>query len=238
MRRIAILLLLALPAPASATTLADLRAEARTLALDNGTRLRFSTATIDNWLNEAQSIANLEMRLIRKSREFDLSAGTTFYSLPSDFLQLLRVTFKYRALGEPTSEALAGKVGWNWIEAKGQPTSYYINFASRTLIAFYPWPDTSSSTGTIRYEYWAQTTDMVLAADTPFNGITELQPYANALPVAAAVNMVRIDGRMDLVILYDNEWDQWMARIKAEANNRPNYRPGMQPGTPLIRTGP
>lgn len=227
-----------LPAPASALTLADLRTQARTLALDNGTRLRFSTSTIDTWLNEAQKIITLEIKPILKSTSFELASGTTYYSLPSDFLQISRVTLRHQEIGETTPEALAGKVGWNWFESKGLPSSYYINFSSRTKLAFYPWPNTTSSTGTVRYEYWAQSTDMSATTDQPWNSITELAPFHHALAYFAAARMAAIDGRPDLAVFYRTTFLEEVERMRREAKSRPSYRPSLQPGTPLNRTGP
>ncbi|MDI6774018.1 MAG: hypothetical protein QME60_01285 [Verrucomicrobiota bacterium] len=238
MNGVLLILVLWLPSAADALTLADLRTESRALALDNGNRLRFSTATIDGWLNEAQRVANLDVKAIRKSSLFETSAGTTYYALPSDFLQIARVTWKYRELGETTPEALAGKVGWNWIEAKGQPTSYYINFSSRTKIAFYPWPDTGQSTGTVRYEYWAQTTNMKATTDEPFGGTAEFNPHHHFLAYYAAGHMAAIDGRADLAGLYLGLFKDGLDRFRREINDRPSYRPGLTPGMPLNRTVP
>ncbi len=64
--RILLFLLLALnAAPAAALTLVDLRDQTRELALDTGPRVRFSTVTIDRYLNEAQRIAVLDAKPIR-----------------------------------------------------------------------------------------------------------------------------------------------------------------------------
>ena len=207
-----------LPHQARALTLADLRTEARVLSLDNGSRLRFSTSTIDNWLNEAQRIAAVETRAIRKAGAFELVAGTTYYGLPSNFLHVARVTFKYRELGEETPESLAGKIGWNWIESKGQPSSYYLNFSTRTNIAFYPWPSATS--------------------DEPWSGIDELVAHHRLLAYFAAAHMTAIDGRQDLSAFYMGMFSAGLERMKREANDRPSYRPGLRPGGPTIRTGP
>lgn len=233
-----LLALLLLPARGHALTLGDLRAEARVLALDNGVRLRFSTSTIDNWLNEAQRLVALETKSIRKAADFTTTAGATYYALRSDVIQVSRVTSNYQELGEETPESLAGKVGWNWIEAKGKPTSYYLNFATRSYIAFYPWPDTGSSTTSIHYEYWSQATDLSAAGSEPWNGIDEFTPYHRILAYYAAAHMTAIDGRPDLTAFYLQMYQAGLDRMKREANDRPSYRPGIRPGTPTMRTGP
>ncbi len=63
LKSIFFLLLSVLPAKASALSLLNLETEARALALDNGIRLRFSTSTIDTFLNEGQRIMVTSLRL-------------------------------------------------------------------------------------------------------------------------------------------------------------------------------
>lgn len=233
-----VLALAVLAVPSWGLTLSDLREESRALVLDSGPRLRFSTATLDDFLNEGQRIAVLDAKPIRKSARFELVAGTTFYSLPADFLQLQRVTLRYYDLQEMSPEALANRGSLRWEEAAGLPTHYFINFASRTKVGFYPFPDSSSSTGTVRYDYYAQATDMSATTDQPFGGDAELDPHHYLIAFYAAARMAAIDGRADLAVLYRTEFLEGLERLKREANARPSYRPGAIPGTGTGRTGP
>jgi len=217
--------LAALPPQAHSLALSDLRTEARVLALDNGaTRRRFPDARVNAFLNEGQRQIVLEARPILKSSNFELVAGTTWYSLPSDFLQLNRVTRDYYTLPETTPDALDRTSRWE--ETGASATHYLVDFSSRTKIRLYPWPESSSSTGTVRYQYWAQATDMSADADTPFNGIAELTPYHYVIAYFAAAKMSAIDGKTGLAALYLGEFRAGIERIKSEAKSRPSYRPG------------
>lgn len=217
------------PESAVALSLATLKTDARRLALDEGaTRQRFSSEQIGAWIHEAQEIAIEESRAILKSSQFELVSGTTYYDMPDDFMAMDRLTHDNETLYEVTPEALDRTS--RWIETGAEPTNYYINFASRTMVAFYPWPDSSSSTGTIRYSYWAQAADQ--ADDEtdedfiPYNGITELLPYHYGLSYYAAARMAIIDGRMDLANIYTAQWRASVEALKRSAKQRPSYRPG------------
>ena len=231
-------LLIGLASPSWALTLSDLRIQVRDLAIDNGTRLRYSTTTVDTYLNEAQRIVVLDAKPIIKAGSFELVAGTTYYSLPSDFLQMRRLGLRYLDLSEITLESLDNKAGLQWETSGGLPTNYYVSFASRTKVGFYPFPDTSSSTGTVRYEYYAQATNLSAASDEPFGGDAELDPYHYILVYYAAARLAAIDGRVDLAVFYRTEFLEGIERMKREAMLKPSYRPSASPINRSNRVGP
>jgi len=212
------------PLRSEALTYSEIRTEVRTLALDAGSsRNRFSNARILAMVNECQRQANIEAKPIIKSFQFELATDTTWYALPSDFLQVYRVTHDYDVLKENSPEALDRTDGWE--ETGGEPTDYFIDFASRTKIGVYPWPDTTSDTGTVRVEYIAQVSDLTGDTSVPFNSITELYPYHYGLAYCAAAHMTAIDGRSDLAQLYFAQYAAMVKRLATEAKSRPSYRP-------------
>lgn len=218
------LLSLLLGTPCHSLTVSDLRTQARILALDAGSsRNRFADARILDFLNEGQRQVNLDVKPIIKQTSFDLTSGATFYATATDFLQMYHLTSDYEALPEITPEALDKSS--NWEEVDGEPTNYFIRWSSRTMIGFYPFPDSTSSTTTIRYEYIAQSTDLSADTDIPFGGIRELYPYHYALAYFAAYKMAAIDGRTDLATLYMAEFRAAVERMSRESKNRPVYRP-------------
>lgn len=237
-KRYAWIICLLFASSAQTLTLTDIRSQSRDLAIDNGTRLRFTTSTIDNFVNEGQRIAILDSKALIKSANFELSAGSTYYSLPSDFLQMRRLTLRYQELEEQTPESLANRVGLEWETSGGLPTNYFINFSSRTKVGFYPFPDTVSSTGTVRYEYYASPTDLSASSDEPFGGSNELDQYHYLLVYYAAYRMAMIDGRQDLGVLYRTEFYEGIERMKREALARPAYRPAAMPINRTNRVGP
>lgn len=210
--------------PAYSLTVSDIRTQARILALDAGsTRNRFADARVLDFINEGQRVLNIETRALVKTTDFDLVSGSTFYALPSDFLQIYHLTSDYAALPEMTPEGLDKSS--NWEETDGQPVNYFIRWSSRTMLGFYPFPDDTSSTTTIRCEYIAQSTDLSADSDIPFGGIRELYPYHYALAYFSAAKMTAIDGRTDLAMLYMAEFKAVLDRMAREAKNRPSYRP-------------
>ena len=217
--------LLLLAPLAGALTLSEVRTEARTLALDSGsTRQRFADARLTAWANEGQRQAVIEARPILKAGAFSLSAGSTYYTLPSDFLQMSRVTLDYALLPEKTPEMLDDETpGWQDDVSTSNPTNFYIDFSSRTLMGMHPVPTTTS--GIVRYEYYAQASALSADGDTPFNSITELIPYHYLLAYFTAARMAAIDGKASLATFYMAEFKAGIERMKMEAKKRPAQRP-------------
>lgn len=227
--RLAVCLLL-LSASAHAIALSVLQAQARVLALDSGTtRQRFTDAQVLAFINEGQKLAVLQVKPILKSASFALVAGTTYYAMPADYLQMVRVTLDYVTLPEKSPEALAAKSG-GWEEQSGPPVNYYVDFASRTLVGVYPWPAATGDLGTVRYEYYAQATDLAGPTDEPYGGDTEFAPYHYMLAYFAAARMAAIDGRLDLASLYRQEFSALLESMRQEAKNRPAYKPSAMGG--------
>ena len=220
-----LILLLLLAAPAQAITLSTLRSDCRVLAGDTGsTRNRFSDAQLLRFLNEGQKDLVQFAKPIRKSTQFELVSGTTYYSAPTDFLVPIRVTRSYQLLSEVSIQNLDKQITWQTVG--GLPTSYFVNHSSRTLIGFYPFPNTTSSTGTIRMEYAAQATYLSADADQPFNSIVELQPYGYLLSFYCAYRASLIDSKIAMAQAYYAEFKRGSDMLASDAFSRPNYRPG------------
>jgi len=212
------------PGPAHSLSYSEVRTEARKLALDSGTRNRFSNAQILQFANEGQRQAVVTAKPIIKSWQFTPVSGTTYYATPSDYFQMWRCTQEYDILGETSPEALDRSDGWQ--EVTGDPENYFMHFATRTYLGLYPYPD-SASTGTVRCEYYAQATDISGDSDVPFNGIRELYPYHYALAYFSAGMMSAMDGRADLAQVYFSQYQSIVSRMEKEAMGRPNYKPGI-----------
>jgi len=198
--------------------------DCRLMIRDTGqSRQRFSRAQLLRFANDAQEDIIINTLAIRESNEFDLVSGTTYYSLPSNFLRMYRVTRDYQVLPEKSIASLDKNQEWE--EVSGLPINYYIHFASRGLVAFYPFPDSESVTGKIRYNYMAQPDDLSGDTDTPFNGIAELQPYGYVLSFYCAYRASLVDGS-PMAQQYFGEYQRGVQRISEDAVARPNYKPG------------
>lgn len=228
-----LLLLLLLAAPANAITLSTIRSDCRVLVTDDGaTRNRFSSAQLLRFINEGQKDLVQYAKPIRKSYSFELVSGTTHYALPSDYLTVVRLTRSYQVLPEVSIQNLDKSQQWQTVA--GLPINYYINHSSRTVVGFYPFPNTTSSTGTIRMEYTAQATDLSADSDSPFNTITELQPYGYLLSFYCAYRASLIDAKMGQAQAYYAEFKRGSDMLASDAFSRPNYRPGAVGGSPGV----
>lgn len=225
-----IFLLMLLAAPAQAITLSTARSDCRVLVQDTGTtRNRFSDAQLLRFLNEGQKDLVQYAKPIRKSTQFELVSGTTYYSAPADFLVPIRVTRSYQLLSEQSIQSLDKQISWQTV--RGLPISYFVNHSSRTLIGFYPFPDAATSTGTIRMEYSAQATDLSSDSDQPFNSVVELQPYGYLLPFYCAYRASLIDNDVTQAQAYYAEYKRGSDMLASDAFSRPNYRPSAVGGT-------
>lgn len=219
-----ILLLLVLISPANGATLSTLRSDCRQLITDSGaSRRRYSDSQLLRFLNEAQKDINTATKPIRKSTQFELVSGTTYYAAPSDFLVPIRITRNYQLLPELSIQSLDRQIMWQTVA--GLPINYYVNHSSRTLIGFYPFPNTTNSTGTIRMEYSAQVTDLSGDSDVPFNGITEIQPYSYLLPLWCAYRASLLDGKTTMAQAYYAEYRRGSDMLASDAFSRPGYKP-------------
>ncbi len=228
-----ILLLLLLAAPARAITLSTLRSDCRVLVMDDGTtRNRYTDAQLLRFLNEGQKDLVQYAKPIRKGYQFELAAGTTYYPTPSDFLSVERLTRAYQVLTEQSIKALDKTQQWQTVG--GLPISYYVNHSSRSLIGFYPFPNNSSSIGTIRMEYNATAADLSADADQPFNGVPELQPYAYLVSFYCAYRASLIDAEIAQAQAYYAEYRRGSDMLASDAFSRPNYRPGAVGATPGV----
>ena len=224
------LLLAFLAVPANADNLGTIRADCRMLSKDSGnSRRRFSDATLNGFINEAQREVVMGLLPIQKSIQFELVAGTTYYSLPADFIHIRRLTRDLLVLKEESPASLDKRSEWQRVA--GLPTIYFLSFASRTLVGFYPWPDNSSSTGTIRMDYSAQPAEMTADGDFPFNGIVEFYGYHHMLGHYCAYRASLIYGMNDMAAVYKKDFDDDFKRMGETATARPNYTPGISPGT-------
>lgn len=228
-----VILLIAAACSAQALALSDIRSQSRVLVSDSGTvtsRLRFTNGQIDDLVADCQSESVAQTWPIIRSTNLELSIGATYYSLPNEFLAVKRVTWKNRVLSEKSPVALDQTKEWETIS--GTPQNYFITFASRTLIGIYPYPADSSSTGTVKVEFYAQATDLSSDSSVPFNGIREFYSLHYILTYCAAAKMAAIDGQVNLIPVYQQTYIQGLARLAGVAMARPSNNPSITPGIP------
>lgn len=219
--------LLAFPVPLKAAeTLSQLITDARVLTLDaaSSTRQRFSDTQITQFLNVGQRQAMINNHCLQQNLVFQLVPGTTYYSLPSNYLAITRVTIGSKWLLEMTPASLDGR-SRSWETASGYPTYYFTNYSSRSLVGFAPWPATSSDTDTVKVEYDIQANDLINSTDQPFNGINELQDYHHMLAYFAAYVMETIEGQTAQAQAFLGIYTNGVKEMTNHCTERPNYLP-------------
>lgn len=221
----AIILALLVGINAEAKTATQLVSTARDLARDPSAtgRARFTDAQILDFINEGQRDTIGATLCIRREYSFDTSSASSYYALPSDFMQIDRVLSDNQRL-EEKSPAKLDQTSSEWETETGSPQNYYINFASRTKIGIYPYPVSSSSTETVKVEYYAQPIEMV-STSTPFNSITELIPFQQMLSFYAASSMLAIDGLIPQSDRYMQRYLAYRAQLNQYCRARPGYFP-------------
>lgn len=141
-----------------------------------------------------------------------------------------RVTIGYKYIPEASPAALDGR-SRGWEQASGYPTYYFVNFSSRGLLGFAPWPATSTDTDTVKIEFDVQPSDMSTGTDQPFNGAVEMQDYAHSLGYFAAAVMSQIQGLTAKASGYMGLYSSVMAGMSKQCLSRPVYLPSAV-GTP------
>lgn len=227
MRRLGLVsFLLLIPLASFGLTLSQLITNTRILIQDasSNTRQRFPDSTYTQVLNEAQQSAIEQTRCLRQSTNFTLAQGTTYYSLPSNFLTIERVTVGSKYLQEMTPAALDGRSrGWEY--ASGYPTYYFLNFSTPTSIGFAPFPQTSTDTDTVKVEYDVLPTNLSAGTDVPFNNVGSLYDYHDALQYYAAAVLSTIDNQPQRAQNYMPLYTSEIAQMAKRCLSRPSYLP-------------
>ena len=227
MCRFLLLALLAFPSQLNASeTLSALITDARVLTLDaaSSTRQRFTDTQITELLNQGMRNLIASNHCLQQSLTFNLVPGTTYYPLPANYDAMLRVTVGAKWLLEMTPAALDGR-SRSWETSSGYPTYYFINFSSRSLIGFAPWPATSSDTDTVKIEYDIAAADMVNSSDLPFNAVNELQQYDHMLAYYAASIMSTVEGQTDQAAVFMTQYALESKIFNDHCIELPNYMP-------------
>lgn len=225
-----ILILLLVPSLSHSIAMSTLRDDCRTLIKDAGptNRARFSNSSLERFLNEGHKDLVQRAQVVRNSVKFELIPGVTYYIMPHDFLQPVRVTRDFLYLPQRSIQHLDKNQEWE--EVKGLPINYFLHFSTRTHLGFYPFPDSSSSTGTIRADYIATAGELLTDTDEPFNRTQELQPHAYLISLYCAYRASIIDGMPQWAQFYRQEYLSGLAWFSEDGKDRVYYRPGAQAG--------
>lgn len=222
---LAAFLFLAVPVRAQ-QALSTLISTSRTLALDqqpNG-RQRFSDSQYTTWLNDAQRQAVATTHCLRQSLNFTLLPGTTYYSLPANYLAMERATIGQKYIQQMSQNALDGR-SRGWEAASGYPTYYFNPVSSPTLVGFAPWPAQSTDTDTVKMDFDVQAADLVNSGDLAFNGNPKMADYNQALPYYAAALASTVQGQAGRAQSYMSVYGAVVKTMSARCLEMPAYLP-------------
>ena len=231
-RRFVVLVVLALFAPVhsrAAENLTQLIADVRMLTLDgaSASRQHFSDANITTFLNQGQAEVLAGNYCTRKSIIFKLVPGTTYYPMPTDYTVIERVLIGSKKIPQMTPASLDSQ-SLSWETASGYPNRWFINFSSRGLIGFAPFPQNSTDTDTIKIDYNVSAKDLSAPTDTPFNGINELQEYQHVIAYWAASTIEQINQQPGRAAYYLTLFQAVGGQMAKKCNDLKAYMPNAQ----------
>jgi len=219
---------------ASAMTAGDIITRARVYLKDQDSsadRQQFTNTILLSYISDGQREANSYAWLLQKRYSFILTAGTTEYALPSDFMATQRVIYRkgtgntYIKLDQTSFNQLdADSAGWMGISA-GTPTRYYVYLTTSPVIGFVP-PPSTTSTGTIQVDYIGNTIDVSATSDTPFSGFNILTPYHPGLVYYVTCRAYRTLEEFDTAQPFCDEWNQYILMMKSGTLKQPDFNPG------------
>jgi hypothetical protein len=220
------LALLALSPSRAAETLAQLQSDVRALTLDASTsgNPHFTNAQITTFLNQAQREILAGSHCLQQSIIFQLVPGTTYYPLPTNYTVIERLTIGSKSIPQVTPASMDSQ-SLGWEQTSGYPNRYFINFSSRGLVGFAPFPQQSTDTDTIKVDYDVQANDLVNPTDYPYNGVNELQDYQHALAYWTAATIEQIDQQPTLAGYYFQLFGMVAKQMQIKCRDLTNYKP-------------
>lgn len=228
MKKFLFALFLFAPSFGHCLTQGTLRAQIRLLIKDtDSTRTRYTDAQLNTLENEAQRDINNSAWLVEKSTSIALVSGTTYYSTPSDLIEILRVTREYKLLNETTfDKADSDAAGSSWESSSGVPLDYFQDSTQPDKFGLKPFPVGTSSTGTIRMQYVAQPVDLSSDSDIPFNSYNRYLPYHDLIAYYVATRIFMIEGDQTKTTFYGQLYESRVQMLKDKVKSIPNYLPG------------
>lgn len=244
MKKIIFFLVLAfifIPIRCEALTVSQIKTEIRRAMQDtDATNQRYSDTVLIDLINQGQrEIVNMTW-LAEKTTSYALTARTTYYNLPMDFLATNQVVYTnpsgQNIKIDQASRRSLYQDNPQWERQGGTPYSYYVSIqtapaatSSSTLrISYIPVP--TISTGSITIWYYNQLQDLAADSDIPFEGRLNLAQYHYALVYYAVMRLKIYDGITDEMKIYSDLYQLSVATLKDRTGQMPDYNPSFKPG--------
>jgi hypothetical protein len=158
---------------------------------------RYSTAQIDQQLENVQNRWNVSAGIIVDSATITVVSGTRQYNLTGltgTPVSFRRATFKGIELQKRSKTWFDLYSGSDWTTDNGTPQYYFIDTdVDGFLFTLYPTPQDADAGANLVVEYVKAHTPLATATDSPFNSITYLSAYHYGLAYEVAANLLAQD---------------------------------------------
>lgn len=198
------------------------------------TRQRWSDTQLTNLINEAERDVENQTLIIQASTTVSLIVGTSYYVMPSDFLDYFRVVYvssmaaSNSTVLQETSlyqlDSLNQNINWKTIT--GIPINYYQDPASPGSMYIYPVPSTSTQLGTVEVNYVQKFSPLVNTTDQPFNSLPRYQDYSDLLIYYPAAVVFAVEGESEKATNYFTLYSSRIATMIKTVGRKPNFIPG------------
>lgn len=238
MKKIILLLLLALPANAWCMSKSDIRDQIRLLVRDNDTtNRRWTDVQLETRINMGELEFAKRSRAIKATYLITTTTLTATYALPSDWLSSDRVSYAILPLTSATTNyrileywTIAGmdekQPGWENSQ-QSYPSRYM--YYDDDIILWPPPSTTYAGADYLKVDYSVRPSTMTDDTDVPYNEKTNLYPYHSAI-VWYVLSLCYSDtGQKDLELFYWTKFLQEIETAKDEINNRPDKKGGFAP---------
>lgn len=229
------LLAFGLPAVGHSLTLAQLETQIRRAVHDTSSDSNlqaYSDTALDGWINDAQrEITNLTW-CVQKSTSYVLSAGTTYYALPSDFIAVVNGKALFEDNGgqqyqlQEFSEPRIYQTEPDFENtSSGSPSHYFLRYPGDSddnmEIAYLPIP-TTTSTGTVTLWYYYQPADLSSDSDVAFDGFNHLLPYHYAIVDHVVARIKALEQQGDQAQYWLKEFERVVTTMLDRLGRAPN----------------
>ena len=205
-----------------ALTVSEIRSAVRRNVRDTASSTslrRYSDAIILNYINEAQRAVINDTWASSDSTTDSLVAGTTYYSVPDESIQVWRVTVDGANLPELTLAQLdADNYDINW-STGGTPRAFFLDRAEQTLIGLQPFPLTSG--GGLKIFYYQRVPDLALDADVPFDSDVRLFSYHDLIVYHASFRILLSENRTSEAEYYAKLYDAAVDLMNINVGHKP-----------------
>jgi len=225
-------------------TLSDLLARTRVYLRDTSadTSLqKFSDTQLTRFINDGQQETNLLTWAVIGSTKVTLTSGTTEYSLPTDFILPLRVTFNNTPIVERTFSFL-DQSRTDWVTNTGTPQSYYVRVdsslvagVSRESIGFIP---ISTFTAVVDIQYLGEPSSLSAGSDVPFGpDNSRTSSFHQVLCYYAAYRGYLAMGLPDFAGIYLLDYNKIVALMESSLKSRLMFNPSFRGRVPVTTQG-